>query len=452
MKPIQDPKAAANAIGLDVCEKVLLSNLLSNGNMAHTSAVGPYKVRLGVIGLGVRGIGLLKTLLEMEDVEILAVCDVFDDRVKTGMDLAEASGRRKPAGYKAYNKLIARRDLDGVIIASPWTSHVEIASAAMRYGKYAGLEVGGASTLEECWLLVKTSEETGMPCMLLENCCYGRDEMTILNMVKKGLLGELIHCQSGYEHDLRMEVSQGEEHRNHRLYHYLTRNGDIYPTHGIGPIAKFLGINRGNRFMTLTSMSSKSRGLHEWIVKHLGDKHPLTEADFIQGDIVTTMIKCAHGETIVLIHDTTLPRPYSRGRRVQGTRGIWMEDNKSIYIQGRSPQYAWETFQKYRNEYEHPLWKEYIELGVRGGHDGMDYLCLRSFVESIKKKIAPPIDVYDTAVWKAVTPLSEQSVALGSQAVSFPDFTNGKWINRAPSPRSKYSLEEVDESLFHANA
>jgi predicted dehydrogenase len=406
------------------------------------------KVRLGVIGLGGRGIGLLGTLLEMEDVEIPAVCEIYDDRLQMGVDLVEASARQRPGGYKDYNELLARDDIDGVIIPSSWTSHTEIAIAAMKAGKYAGPEAGGASSLEECWGLVKTSEETGMPCMMLENACYGRTEMALIQMIKKGLFGDLIHCQSGYEHDLRDEVAMGIENRHYRIHNYLNRNGDIYPTHGIGPLSKYLGINRGNRFLTLTSMASKSRGLNEWVVENMGTDHPLAKADFTQGDIVTTMIKCAHGETILLTHDTTLPRPYSRAGRVQGTKGLWMEDNNSIYVQGKSPEHIWESFDHYRDENEHPLWKEFINLGVRGGHDGMDYLCLRSFVEAIKMKTSTPIDVYDTAVWMAITALSEQSIGQGSNSVSFPDFTNGKWINRNPGPKSKYSLDEVDESLF----
>ncbi|MFC5649707.1 Gfo/Idh/MocA family protein [Paenibacillus solisilvae] len=406
------------------------------------------KVRLGVIGLGGRGRGLLGALLEMKDVEIAAVCDLYDDRLRMGVDQVVASGRQKPGSYSDYKELLARDDIKGVIIPSSWSSHVEIAIAAMKAGKYAAPEAGGASSLEECWDLVRTSEETGMPCMMLENVCYGRNEMALINMIKKGLFGELIHCQSGYEHDLRDEVALGIENRHYRIHNYLNRNADIYPTHGIGPVSKFLGINRSNRFLSLTSMASKARGLHEWIADHRGTDHPMAKAEFAQGDIVTTMIKCAQGETVLLTHDTTLPRPYSRAGRVQGTKGIWMEDNNSIHLQGKSPEHTWESFDPYREENEHPLWKEYISLGVRGGHGGMDYLCLRSFVESVKMKISTPIDVYDTAAWMAVTALSEQSIALGGSSVAFPDFTNGKWINRTPGPKSKYSLDEVDDSLF----
>ncbi|AEE95391.1 Gfo/Idh/MocA family protein [Mahella australiensis] len=406
------------------------------------------EVVLGVIGLGGRGRGLSKILLDMEDVSIPAICDVLDDRVQMAADQFESLGRPRPQGYSDYKELLARDDIQGVIIATSWTTHAMIAVDAMKAGKYTASEVGGASSIEECWELVRTSEQTGIPCMMLENCCYGRNEMALLNMVKKGIFGELIHCQCGYEHDLREEVAMGIENRHYRIHNYLNRNGDVYPTHGLGPVAKYLNINRGNRFLTLSSMASKARGLHNWVMDNLGERHPLAEADFTQGDVATTMIKCAHGETIMVIHDTTLPRPYSRAGRVQGTKGIWMEDNNSIYIEGRSQEHTWESFDKYLDEYEHPLWREYIKMGVRGSHGGMDYLCLMAFVESVKTGLPTPIDVYDMATWMAVTVLSEQSVVQGGHPMPFPDFTKGRWINRPLGPAGKYSLDNVYEEFW----
>ena len=203
--------------------------------------------------------------------------------------------------------------------------------------KPVGMEVGGAYSLYECWELVRVSEETGVDCMMLENCCYGREEMTILNMIKQGIFGEIVHCQGGYQHDLRSEIAMGIENRHYRFKNYQHRNGQIYPTHEIGPISKYLDINRGNRFLTLTSMSSKAKGLSKWIADNKGTDHEHSKIDYVQGDIVTTMIKCAHGETVLLTHDTSLPRVYSRGGRVQGTKGIWMEDKKSVHIEGKSP-------------------------------------------------------------------------------------------------------------------
>lgn len=408
---------------------------------------GKSVIQLGVIGLGGRGRSLLKELLAMDDVSVTAVCDVYDDRLQMGLTIAKQAG--SPAeGYSDYKAMLERDDLQGVIIATTWNTHAEIAIAAMKAGKYAGIEVGGAASLEECWELVRTSEETGLPCMLLENCCYGRDELAVLNMVKQGLFGELIHCQCGYQHDLRDEVAMGEENRHNRFHNYLHRNGELYPIHGLGPISKCLDINRGNRLLSLTSMSSKARGIRHWVNENLGEEHPLAKLEFAQGDIVTTMIKCARGETIQLIHDTTLPRPYSRAGRVQGTKGLWMEDNNSIHIEGRSPAHRWESFDSYREQYEHPIWKHYLKDGVREGHGGIDYLVLRAFAESIKHGTDTPIDVYDTAVWMAITVLSEQSIQLGSAPMNIPDFTKGKWIKRSPGPDSRYTLEKVDNTLF----
>ena len=408
-------------------------------------------IRIGVVGLGGRGMGQMATLLDMEDVEVAAVCDLYEDRAKAGFDLVKAMGGREPAVHADYRALVERPDIEAVVITSSWTSHTPIAVAAMQAGKYAAMEVGGAASLEECWQLVRVSEQTGRPCMMLENCCYNREEMALLNMVKQGVFGELIHCQGGYEHDLREEICMGDVNRHYRRENFTHRNGDLYPTHELGPIAKWLNINRGNRMVSLTSMASKSRGLPLWMEEHRpGDPVP----PFAQGDIVTTMIQCAHGETILLIHDCSLPRPYSRGGRLQGTRGIWMEDNKSICIEGLTEHndswdhFPWEPFEKYIDRFEHPLWKAYADFGLRGGHGGMDYLVLRSFVESVQNGVQTPIDVYDTAAWMAVTCLSEQSVAMGGMPVPVPDFTGGRWIGREQPVPGMFALDDVYEEYF----
>ena len=401
------------------------------------------KTGVGMIGLGKRGIGLLETLLGMDDIAVPAVCEPNETRLREALNLVEASGRPRPAGFVDYRDLLKHGGVQGVIISTSWSSHIEIAIAAMKAGIYAAPEVGGAFSLEECWELVRTYESTGVPCMLLENCCYGRDELAVANMVKQGLFGEIVHVQCGYGHDLRHLLGTRERHL--RTERYMVSNCDNYPTHGLGPMAKLLGINRGNRFVTLTSMASKARGLHEWIVNHLGADHPMANVVFNQGDIVTTMIKCARGETIVVTLDTTLPRPYSRAGRVQGTRGLWMEDGNAIYLEGKSPPHAWESFDAYRQKYEHPLWREFLQMGVRGGHGGMDYLVLRAFVESVASGGPTPIDVYDTAAWMAVTVLSEQSIAMGSAPVPFPDFTNGKWIEGIGGAAGKYNLDHESE-------
>ncbi len=415
------------------------------------------KVRIGVIGLGGRGRGNLGELLNCEGVIVPAVCDKYEDRALEGQKIVLEKTGTAPDVYLNYKELLARDDIDAVMCCTTWITHARIATDSMRAGKHVALEVGGSASVEECWQMVRASEETGKFCMLLENCCYDRNEMALFNMVKQGIFGELIHLQGGYQHDLREEISLGREDRHGRLYNFQHRNGELYPTHQLGPIAKVLGINRGNRFISLVSMATKSRGLNGWINDNKGEAYDLADYHFNQGDIVTTMIKCANGETVVLTHDCCLPRPYSRAYRIQGTKGIYMEDGGTIYLEGVSHEdnthwtHVWEKFVEdgYRDKYEHPLWKKYSEEGIHaGGHGGMDYLVLSAFVESLRLEAKPPIDVYDAATWMAVTALSEQSVAIGSAPVPFPDFTCGMWIDREPYRRGTFCLEEVCNDFF----
>ncbi len=400
------------------------------------------QIRIGFIGLGGRGQGVLSILLDMPDVAVTAVCDLYADRTEAGARQVTASGRPMPFRTQDFREVLARTDVDCVITPSSWTSHTTIMLAAMQAGKPVATEVGGAPTLEECWDLVRTAKATGTPCMMLENCCYGREEMALLNMNRQGLFGELIHCQGGYEHDLRSEVARGLENRHYRFRNYQHRNGDIYPTHALGPIAKILQINRGNRFISLASFATKTRGIREWAAANLTPDHPANQTTFAQADVVTTILTCARGETVVLTHDTSLPRPYSRGGRIQGTRGIWMEDKDAIYLEGRSPLDQWESFRQYLDEYDHPLWRKEDVTNFHVGHGGMDYLILRAFIEPLQAGLRQlPIDVYDTATWMAVTALSEQSVALGGHTLPFPDFTAGGWIGRPAAPEHRYTLD-----------
>jgi predicted dehydrogenase len=321
---------------------------------------------------------------------------------------------------------------------------------AMKAGIPAAFEVGPANSVDECWELVKTYEETGVPSMLLENGCFARDSMMVLNMVRQGLFGELVHCRCGYLHDLqgRLVLGKGtgpnplsssdepvKGEGDYRSMHNQFRNGDLYPTHGVGPIAKCLQINRGNRFSYLTSTATKSRGLEDWAEENLPEDHPRREVDWKRGDIVTTTIKCQNGETVVITFDTALPRPRGESvRRVHGVDGIWEHEKDAVYIEDRSPEHEWESVDKYRDEFEHPLWNRYRQDDQmpKRGHGGRDSLELRVFVESVRHGSPPPIDVYDAAAWRAIAPLSEASIAKGSQPVEFPDFTNGQWMSNDP--------------------
>ena len=405
------------------------------------------KVRLGFIGVGLRGRNHLEMAMFRDDVEINAICDIDPNSIAESLQLLKAKGRKEPAlyqkGEKDFENMVMRDDLDGIIIATPWEWHVPMSLASMKAGKYTGVEVSATVTLQESWDLVNTFEKTGSHCMILENVCYRRDVMAVLNMVRQNMFGELIHLQCGYQHDLRgvkfndgksaygKGVEFGEKgfsEAKWRTQHSIDRNGDVYPTHGLGPVAEMLDINRGNRFLYLTSIASKSRGLHNYIVKNGGKDHPNAKVNFKLGDVVTTLIKCENGETIMISHDTNLPRPYSLNFRVQGTEGIWMDDNKSIYLEGITKTHdRWESFKEYQEKYDHPLWKNHAQSAENAGHGGIDYFVLRAFIESIKRKVAPPIDVYDAAVWSAISPLSEQSIAKGSAPIEIPDFTRGRW-------------------------
>ncbi len=402
-------------------------------------------IELGFTGVGARGAGLARRCLTMEDVEIRAVCDVQDRRLDAVSERVTDEGRPAPNTYHDHQEMLAAEDLDGVVIATSWRFHLPMAIQALEAGVWPGLDVGPASSVEECWSLVDAAEASDARCMLLENGCFGRDRLSVLNMVRHGLFGEIVHVECGYCHDLRgrlndvsgtsredsaRELSGG---RYFRGIQHEKRNCDLYPTHGVGPLATCLDINRGNRFLSLTSTASKARGLADWGERHLPEDHPSRGLDWRHGDIITTVIRCANGETMTVTHDVSLPRPDNSKRfMVRGTRGMWQEEQDAVYIDEQSPDHEWEDFADYRDEYEHSLWDAYQETGVRGGHGGADYLVLRGFVEAIKQDVRPPIDVYDTAAWRAVSPLSEESIAQGSEPVAFPDFTNGRWMTDEP--------------------
>ena len=408
------------------------------------------KARIGFIGVGLRGRNHLNLVLKRSDAIVTAICDIDPEAITKSQKMIREAGQKEVPSYAAgehdYLNLLKRDDIDGVIIATPWLWHTRMAVATMKAGKYAGVEVSAANTLQECWDLVNTHEETGMPCMILENVCYRRDVMAVLNMVRKNMFGELVHTECGYQHDLRhvkfnngtqpygggVEFGEkGYSEARWRTEHSVHRNGDLYPTHGIGPIAKMLKIDRGNRFSYLTSTATKSRGLHNYVVEHGGEDHPNAKVRFKLGDVITTVIKTINGESIIVSHDTNLPRPYSLGFRVQGTKGIWMDINRSLYIEGVSEKaHRWEDAKEYLTEFDHPLWKKYADQATGAGHGGMDFFVVNAFVESIKRKAPTPLDAYDAASWSAITPLSEMSISQGSAPVNFPDFTRGRWMKR----------------------
>ncbi len=392
------------------------------------------KRKIGVVGLGGRGHGMVvDELLRRDDIEICAVCDSYEDRTeRTARVIGEKTGK-VPRRYCDYREFLKDEEISAVFIFTSWNTHIAIAIAAMERGIPTAMEVGCAYSVEECWQLVHTQERTQTPFMMLENCCYYRDELFATNLVRKGVLGTIVHCEGAYGHDLRNEVSDGEKNRHYRLKNYLHRNCENYPTHELGPIAKILNINRGNRILSLYAISSKSCGLKEFIREKRPEMYN-DELHFNQGDVVTTLIKCANGETIRLKLDTTLPRKYSRELLVCGTKGRYSQELQSVFMDGdahgsRTPlkDYA-ENTEKYA-EYMPKLWKEMTAEQTQVVHGGMDAICVNAFLTALNNGEEMPIDVYDAATWLSIGALTEQSLATNS-VVYMPDFTNGRWIER----------------------
>jgi len=396
------------------------------------------KVRVGFVGVGSQGTNLLRTSLAMEDIEIPAVCDIKKENLDRALDLVVRRGLPRPEGYsdgpEDFKRMSLRADLDAIITATPWEYHVPVLVDAMKNGKYACTEVPAAYTIESCWDLVNTSESTGKPCMMLENHSYQKNNLAVLGMIRAGLFGELLHGECGYRHDVRFVKFGPEGELLWRGKHSVTRNGDLYPTHGLGPVATWMDINRGDYFDYLTSTATKSRGLNYYITKKFGPDHPNAKRQYALGDIVTTVIRTVNGLTITINHDTQSARPYSNMMEIQGTKGLYNELRNAVYIEDKSPQEnTWEPFDKYQEEFNHPWWKEGEKISADFGHGGTDYLKLRSFYDAVKNKKSTPIDVYDIVAWSVVSPLSEQSVAGGSVPVKFPDFTRGKWKTNKPT-------------------
>ncbi len=412
-------------------------------------------VRLGFTGLGNRGSSLLNLCLDMNDVSIAAICDVQSRHRRRIEERVLDAGKPEPTGYERHEEMVDCEDLDGVIITAPWRFHIPMAITAMESNVFPAMDVGPASSIEECWDLVRTSERMGVSCMLLENCYYYRDCLAILRMVREGVFGDLVHCRGGYCHELRERLVTGTATglnrgggRDFRGVHHEMHNGDTYPTHGVGPMAKCLDINRGNRFLSLVSTASKAVGLETWAETNLEEEHPGRDVDWSKGDVITTTLSCANGETLALVHDVSLPRPYSNEYHVQGTGGIWRRDTDPfqverspcdhderygrIHLEQCSPSHAWEPFQTYLEQYEHPLWQRYLAVGPKAGHGGVDHLMLRAYIETVTRNTQPPIDVYDAATWMAISPLSERSVTLGER-VAVPDFTRGDWRSKEPT-------------------
>ena len=399
-------------------------------------------VKIGVIGLGKRGFSMIRdVILAFDDADVIAVCDLYPDRVDDAANLIKEKRGTSPFCTDDYRELIDKSGVDAVYVATSWESHTEIALYAMEHGVISGIEVGGAYDVKECYDLVGTYEKTRTPIMLMENCCFNKDELLVTNMARAGKFGEIVFCHGSYGHDLRDEVAKGNIIRHYRLRNYKSRNCENYPTHELGPIAKLLGINRGNRFVSLVSVASKAAGMREYINSHpdlVQKDSTLLTAEFDQGDIVTTLITCEGGEQISLRLDTTLPRSYDREFTVRGTKGAYYQTTNSVFLDGEKEYWnpvkyisnTLDNAKQYEDEFLPDEWKNITDAQRAVAHGGMDGIMFRVFLDCIISGDPMPVDVYDMASWMSVTALSAQSISNGGAPQSCPDFTNGGYVTR----------------------
>ena len=389
-------------------------------------------VRVGIVGVGLRGTSVLGEFLAIDKVVVNAVCDVVKDKCLRAAKMIEKAGAKTPAiysnGERDFEQLVKRDDLDFIYIATPWEWHVPQVIAALKEGKHAGTEVPAAYTIEDCWNIVDTSEKMRRHCLIMENCCYDYSETMVLNMVRAGLLGELVHGECAYNHDLREILFENANEGLWRRRHHTLRNSNLYPTHGLGPMAKYMNINRGDRFDQIVSMSSAHLGLEAYRKDHVPAGDAKWQEVYKCGDYNTSLIKTVQGRTIMLQHNVSTPRPYDRINLIQGTKGIFRAYPPRIFIDGQEGRHDWTALDRYKEQYESPLWKKQGDTARKlGGHGGMDYLMCYRLVECMREGLEPDIDVYDAAAWSAPGPLSERSVANGSMPVKVPDFTRGMW-------------------------
>lgn len=426
----------SNAVGADNSDK-LLEDLVSGTAPAGKSMVGvPFEkhatVRIGVIGTGLRGRSIINEFVNVPGVRITAICDVVQEKADKARAIIEKAGQPAPAVYvrgdHGFEELVKRDDIDYVYSATPWEWHTPNALAAMNAGKHVGAEVPIGYKLEDLWKLVDTSERTRRHCMMLENCCYDYDELLVLNMVRAGMFGTLVHGEGAYNHDLREILFENKDEGLWRRHHHTLRNSNLYPTHGLGPVANYMSINRGDKFEFMVAMSSGSSGLQEYRQDHLAPDDPRQKEVYVCGDYNTNLIKTNKGRSILIQHNVSTPRPYDRINLIQGTKGIYRDYPSRIFIEKEKASHQWQPIDDYREKYEHNLWRKTGDTARKlGGHGGMDYLMCFRLVECLREGLVPDFDVYDAASWSAPGPLSEISVAKGSTPVKFPDFTRGRW-------------------------
>ena len=428
--------AAASAVGAGVSHHLAHADSVSGHGTMIDVPFEKRNPRIAMIGTGGRGTSLLGNLIAA-DAQVVGICDIVKEKAEKAASMVTASGQKKPKLYTNgphdFENMLALTDIDLVLVATPWSWHAEQAISAMKQGKDVAMEVPGVTSIEDCWRIVRTSEETRKHCMMLENCCYGYNETLILRMVHAGEFGEVLYGEGAYLHDLRSLLFSDSGEGLWRRAEHTKRNGNLYPTHGLGSVANYMGIQRGDRFGYMVSMSSPERGLDAYRKEHLHPGDPRLSERYVTGDMNTSLIKTAKGLTITLKHTVSTPHPYDRINLVAGTKGVFEDYPPRIYLVGQNKDEAWGSIDVWK-QYAHPLWKQEGEIAKKvGGHGGMDYIMLYRLLQCVREGLPPDMDVYDAAAWSAVAPLSVVSVGRGSMPMEFPDFTRGKWQQRTVS-------------------
>ena len=407
-------------------------------------------IRTAFIGVGARGSGHVKSISKLEGVEVVAISDLFENNVLKSSKVAEETGgeerHKNIAKYwgeeDKWKLMIKEVRPDVVFISTNWNNHAAMAILSMENGAHAFVEVPMAVTLEDMWKIINTSEETQKHCMMMENVNYGRDELMYLNMCRKGVIGELLHAEAAYIHDLRFQMRQEDRGTGSwRTHHYANGKGNLYPTHGLGPVAQYMNLGRKeDTFESIISYSSNARGRKLYAEKNYSKDHKWNKLDYKNGDLNTSIIKTSIGRTILVQWDETSPRPYTRHNLVQGTKGILagfptrvaleegfeeVSKNHHSWIQGDELKQLYE-------KYDHPLYKRLNQKTTNSGHGGMDGIMLYRIIECLRNGLRLDQNVYEGCFWSAVTPLSGKSISHGGMPQKFPDFTRGKWKQTSP--------------------
>lgn len=411
------------------------SKAKSEKSVLHLTCPKIDTVRIAVIGLGNRGAMALERLTQLPNVKIIAIADVDSLKVNKSLKVYfKNKGYSSPLPFYRsddWRLICQRNDIDLVYVCTHWKLHTPIAVYAMEHDKHVAVEVPAALTIEECWKLVETAEKTRKHCIQLENCMYDFFEISSLNMVQNNLLGEVVHVEGAYIHDLRRLNFHDTYYWNHwRLKQLQVNDGNTYPTHGLGPIAHVLNIHRGDKLNYLVSMSSNQFGMNKYAKEQLSDTNIFFKKSFKKGDINTTLIKTQKGKTILLQHDVTSPRPYSRLFTLSGTNGFIQKYPKhTIALEPNShSSFTQKQIDSIMTIYEPNPIKEIKEKALEvGGHGGMDFIMDYRLIYCLRNGLPLDQDVYDAAEWSSIIELSRKSVELGSSPVEIPDFTRGNW-------------------------